>query len=141
MKLYFAGPLFTDAERAWNSALAERLRRELPGVEIMLPQDFCAALTHADGRPDHGAIFAACVAHLERATAVFAILDGADPDSGTCWEVGYAYAKGLPIVGLRTDWRPGEDGGANCMLTRACRTFCRSVEAAPAALAGVLERR
>ena len=30
-------------------------------------------------------------------------------DDGTAWEIGYAYAKGLPIFGIRTDCRQGGD--------------------------------
>jgi nucleoside 2-deoxyribosyltransferase len=34
-----------------------------------------------------------------------AILDGSQVDDGTAWEIGYAYARGLPVWGLRTDFR------------------------------------
>lgn len=47
---------------------------------------------------------------------LIAILDGADSDSGTCFECGYARAKGKKIIGVRTDLRAGEDGGLNAML-------------------------
>jgi nucleoside 2-deoxyribosyltransferase len=47
-------------------------------------------------------------------------MDGADPDSGTCWEVGYAYRK-KPIVLVRTDLRQtASDGsGYNPMLSES----------------------
>lgn len=52
---------------------------------------------------------------------VLIILDGTDADSGSCFEMGYAFAKGLPIVGLRTDFRgSGEHMGLNLMLTHSC---------------------
>jgi nucleoside 2-deoxyribosyltransferase len=35
-------------------------------------------------------------------------MDGSDPDSGTCWECGYAFGK-KPIVLFRTDFRAGDD--------------------------------
>lgn len=38
------------------------------------------------------------LAGLERAKAVFAILDGSDP--GTLFEIGYARARGIPVVAL-----------------------------------------
>jgi nucleoside 2-deoxyribosyltransferase len=31
-------------------------------------------------------------------------MDGVDPDSGTAWEVGYAYGK-EPVILVRTDFR------------------------------------
>jgi nucleoside 2-deoxyribosyltransferase len=36
-------------------------------------------------------------------------MDGPDPDSGTAFECGYAYAKGKPIVCYRTDFRVSVD--------------------------------
>jgi len=47
-------------------------------------------------------IYAANVAHIAACDAVVANLDffrGAEPDSGTCFEVGYAVALGKPVVG------------------------------------------
>jgi nucleoside 2-deoxyribosyltransferase len=42
------------------------------------------------------------VAHIDNCDAVLANLDffrGPEPDSGTCFEVGYAVARGKPVVG------------------------------------------
>ncbi|MDA3960625.1 MAG: nucleoside 2-deoxyribosyltransferase [Planctomycetota bacterium] len=127
--IYFAAPLFTAAERAWNADCAEQLRAALSAT-ILVPQEFCAPCDQAEGGPDFGGIFTACVEHLDRCSHVLAVLDGADPDSGTCWEAGYAYAKGLPVIGLRTDWRPAEDGSANCMLSRSCASVVTDLAAA-----------
>ena len=46
-------------------------------------------------------IYQANIAHLDRCDAVVANLDffrGPEPDSGTCFEVGYAIARGKPGV-------------------------------------------
>ncbi len=48
-------------------------------------------------------------ASIDAADAVVAILDGVDVDSGTASEVGYAFARGKHIEGLRTDWRLAGD--------------------------------
>jgi nucleoside 2-deoxyribosyltransferase len=40
---------------------------------------------------------------------VVAILDGVDVDSGTAAEIGYAFAKGRPILGYRGDFRLSAD--------------------------------
>jgi len=125
--LYLAAPLFTAAEQAFNAELARQLRAA--GHTVMVPQDFCAPW--GGPPPDFAGIHRACLDHLGRATLVVAVLDGADPDSGTCFEVGWACARGIPVIGLRTDLRPGEDGGLpNCMLTRSCRAVARSVDEA-----------
>jgi nucleoside 2-deoxyribosyltransferase len=111
MKLYFAGPLFTAAERAWNAQLADALRDG--GHEVFLPQD------QKPGK-DAARIFASDVEGIDWADALIAIMDGSDPDSGTAWEVGYAYRK-KPVLVVRTDLRTGtgSSGPYNAMLTES----------------------
>lgn len=46
---------------------------------------------------------------IDRSDAVLAILDGVDVDSGTAAEIGYAFAKGKTVYGLRTDFRLAGD--------------------------------
>ena len=103
MRLYLAGPLFTQAERSWNLRIASRLRDA--GHAVFLPQEEVKAITslHAD------AIFRIDVDGVRAAEAVVAALDGADPDSGTSFECGLAFALGIPIVIARTDFRAGGD--------------------------------
>lgn len=133
--LYYAAPLFTDAERAWNAGNAVALRARLAGWRVLMPQEFCATLdADPTGKPRYDLIARACLDHLAQADVVLAVLDGPDPDSGTCFEAGWAVARGIPVIGLRTDWRPAEDGAANCMLTRTCRSVERSLDAAIAAV-------
>jgi nucleoside 2-deoxyribosyltransferase len=103
MRIYFAGPLFTQAERAWNVQLADRLAEA--GHEVFLPQNEVKAIASLDA----DVIFQIDVDGVRAADAVVAVLDGADPDSGTCFECGLAYALGIPIVAVRTDFRGGGD--------------------------------
>ena len=113
MKIYLAGPLFSTAERDFNARLAQRLR-DL-GHEVWLPQESeQATMTPAQ-------IFREDVAGIDWAEAVVANMDGADPDSGTCWECGYAYKKKRVIV-FRTDFRAADDPDKapfNLMLTES----------------------
>jgi nucleoside 2-deoxyribosyltransferase len=133
--LYYAGPLFTEAERHWNATNVATLRARLPGWQVLVPQEFCAAFdSAASGKPDYAKVAAACLEHLARASVVLAILDGSDADSGTCFEAGWAVARNIPVVGLRTDWRPAEDGAANCMLTRTCHSVVRTIDVAISAV-------
>lgn len=111
--IYFAAPLFTLGERNFNSSLTENLRQA--GLKVFLPQEECQG-THEE-------MFATCLKGVGEASIVVAILDGADADSGTCWEVGYACAKGIPVLGVRTDFRgTGDTEGFNLMLKFSCRT-------------------
>lgn len=49
---------------------------------------------------------------IDTATAVLAVLDGADVDSGTAAEIGWAAARGIPVVGWRSDLRTSGDNEA-----------------------------
>ncbi len=112
--LYFAAPLFTQAEIVFNRSLADQL--EAAGYEVYLPQQQCAGTT------DPTELFNICIRGLDNASMVLVILDGTDADSGSCFEIGYAFAKGIPIVGLRTDFRgSGEHMGVNLMLSNSCQ--------------------
>lgn len=54
---------------------------------------------------------------IDKSDAVLAILDGVDVDSGTAAEIGYAFAKGKKVYGLRTDFRlAGDNLGATVNL-------------------------
>jgi nucleoside 2-deoxyribosyltransferase len=46
---------------------------------------------------------------IDKCDAVLAVLDGTDVDSGTPSEIGYAFAKGKPILGYRGDFRLSSD--------------------------------
>lgn len=46
---------------------------------------------------------------IDESSALFAILDGVDVDSGTAAEIGYAFGTGKRIYGLRTDFRLAGD--------------------------------
>ncbi len=110
IKIYVAAPLFTNAEREWNYKIATLLRKHW---FVYLPQEKANKIPRET--------FSRNVEQLSDSNIVVAVLDGADADSGTCWEVGYAYAKGIPVVGLRTDLRnSGDDGGYNLMLSKSC---------------------
>jgi len=68
-------------------------------------------------------IFEEDVKGLEWADVVVAIMDGPDPDSGTAWECGYAYARSMPVYLVRTDFRGSGEGSLcpyNLMLSASC---------------------
>jgi nucleoside 2-deoxyribosyltransferase len=126
IRLYFAAPLFTQAEWQWNSQLRDELVKL--GLEVTLPQDREVPMLSGSERFNSEALFLDNIRGIEEADVLLAVLDQADPDSGTCWECGYAYKLGRPIIGLQTDLRIiGDDPEAstNLMLSRSCRTLIR----------------
>ena len=78
-------------------------------MKLMCAEKGFAGLYPLDNEADGAAaIFAGNCALIDRADAVIANLNsfrGAEPDSGTCFEVGYAHAKGKPVYGYLSDGR------------------------------------
>lgn len=126
MKIYLSAPLFTQVERRWNRMLATALQERIAGAEVILPQDL--KFDDAYNRPsDFSDLFRACVDSLEGVDLMVAVLDGPDVDSGTAFEVGYACARGIPVIGIRTDFRKNQDRGVNLMLSQACDELLRAM--------------
>lgn len=134
MKIYFAGPLFCQAELAFNEQLTKNL--EAMGYCVYLPQ--------RDNKPfnDTGrvkdcerAIFDWDVQNILDADILLFILDGRVPDEGACVELGIAYMHkrfqkpNFKIVGLMTDARHAFDGvPLNPMLFGALENVFKTQE-------------
>ena len=106
VRIYLAGPLFSEAEREWLDALALRLREE--GFECFVPHEQFGAV--AELTPEE--VFRVDADGLRSANAVVAWLDGPAVDDGTACEIGLfaqLVAGGDPryrgIVGIVTDLR------------------------------------
>ena len=122
IKIYLAGPLFSLTERSSNRAFAGALEGALPGSRIVLPQDFKVEGDYNDGQ-HWNSLFRQCLEGIDSSDAVVAVVDGADADSGTAFEMGYAYKADIPVLALRTDLRQNQDRGVNMMLSRGCAGF------------------
>ena len=98
--IYLAGPdvFRPDAAEYGRKLVATCAEFGFTGVfplEPSLPADLSPQALAAH-------IYRANVAHIEACDAVVANLDffrGPEPDSGTCFEVGYAVARGKPVLG------------------------------------------
>ena len=125
MKIYLAGPLFATAEQEFNRQLYSALRHA--GHEVWLPQE------HEPRERTAKAIFEEDVGGMDWAEVIVANMDGADPDSGTCWECGSAYGK-KPIVLYRTDFRragDAEDTPFNLMISQSANAIIMAPRASP----------
>ncbi len=126
MRIYFSAPLFTQMERRWNRQVAEALEAQITGAHVILPQDFKFDDAYNSPRAfPH--IFTACVDAVREADVMVAVLDGPDVDSGTAFEMGVAYERGIPIVGVRTDFRESQDRGVNLVIAGACAELLREM--------------
>lgn len=124
-RVYLASPLgFADSTRAFMSELVTILETavdiENPWDDLRFVGEFAAIdrIDSVTGRQERLRIIneeigRSNVARIDKADGLFAILDGVDVDSGTAAEIGYAFASGKYICGLRTDFRmTGDNAGA-----------------------------
>jgi nucleoside 2-deoxyribosyltransferase len=145
MRVYVAGPLFSEAERTWLDALAARLRAD--GFDCFVPHENFAEL--ADVTLDQ--VYRIDSEGLQSANTLVAWLDGPIVDDGTACEIGMfaelcrsggEHYRG--IVAITTDIRLERrravnvvGGGMNLFVAGAIESYgriCHSVDEAVAAL-------
>jgi len=124
-RIYLAAPLFSEAEKDYNKNLSEILSLHL--FEVYLPQEVGDDTGLRDKEAYQGIFRKHCRA-LDTVDVVVAVIDGSDADSGTAWEMGYAYGRGIPVIAIRTDFRMvGQHEHVNLMLEQSSRVV-RSTE-------------
>jgi nucleoside 2-deoxyribosyltransferase len=109
-KVFISAALFTYAERHYNALLRDHL--VVAGHDVVLPQEF-------DESGGEENLFQQCIDGIRSSDVVVAVLEGAEVDVGVGFEVGVAYTNGIPVLGLRTDFRRRSEtveGGLNLML-------------------------
>ena len=150
LRVYLAGPdIFRPDADGW--AVAARQLLAAHGLQALIPID--GDQVSANG------IYHANLEMIRSADAVLANLNafrGVEPDSGTCFEVGFAAALDKPVIGYLNDGRAhkdkvGHDGGAmplaadglrvedfglplNLMLAVSCRLVVGDLATAVATL-------
>jgi nucleoside 2-deoxyribosyltransferase len=128
MKVYVAGPLFSDQDRTKLEKIAVLLNKL--GLKVYLPHknagDLGTAKKTYGKQTTRDAIFERDVQEIARADLLIALLDGPDVDSGTAMEIGMAYQLSIPVYALKTDFfRRGRV--INNMIWGACnrgRNLC-----------------
>jgi nucleoside 2-deoxyribosyltransferase len=125
MEVFLAAPLFSDAERDFNSKVAERLRDK--GFQVWLAQE--APFIHEGTSKEKQKIYEEDISALKACDVVVAVLDGMEVDSGVAFEMGYAVAIGKPVMGLKTDHRAfSKVEDVNLMLELPLIKLCSSID-------------
>jgi nucleoside 2-deoxyribosyltransferase len=105
-RVYFAGPLFNEAEKEYNLKIVAIL--ESYGYEVFLPQRDGYLAPDLEGKTAEEItemIFTKDRDEVLKADILFMVLNGRIPDEGACVELGMAYASGKRCYGIKGDSR------------------------------------
>jgi nucleoside 2-deoxyribosyltransferase len=99
MKVYIAGKFHEESEKSLLEEV-DKLCKTLD-LQTFLPHRDVGIATNINDIPK---IFKGDIEQgFKEVNLVIAVLDGLHVGAGTAWELGYAYAKGIPAIGLKTD--------------------------------------
>lgn len=106
-KLYLAGPecFYTNGYTLWD---AMRRKAEYNGFGVTMPSDNQLDMSSPDLRDHAKAIFQNCANCMNESTAILVDLEnfrGAEPDGGSIYELGMAYARGMRCYAYTRDKR------------------------------------
>lgn len=125
-KIYLAGPFFDDEQLNLVKEIERALTVNPTVSEFFSPRKGSVNNTDEIGS-DHWAkaTFEKDISEIRKADAIVAILDYPhdNPDSGTAFEIGYAYSLDKPIVLLHT-----ADNAINLMISQAARAYLKSIK-------------
>lgn len=98
-KIYLASPFFNDRERAYVDVVASILRTK--GFDVFVPMEHQIdpdkkLLNVVWGKQ----VFKMDLNAILECDALVAIYYGMESDSGTAFEIGYAYSNAIPIVAI-----------------------------------------
>lgn len=105
-KVYCAGGWFTPNQDKVQTIM-ENVLRGREELNVYYPRHDGVKLEsnqiHDPGMREK--VFKDNISHIDTADLVIANLDGRDgyQDTGTCYEVGYAMAQGIPVIGFQLD--------------------------------------
>lgn len=111
MKAYIAGPLWDEKDRKELEKL-DKLCKSLK-IDTFLPHRDAGIYEKGDSKP----FFKKDSETIDKCKVMIAILDWKNIGSGTAWEIGYAYAKKIPVIGLVEDLKSINTFDRMCVMT------------------------
>jgi nucleoside 2-deoxyribosyltransferase len=122
MNIYLASPFFNEKEIMFIEQV-EHILENNPMLDVFSPRK----LQTPEFRPQSPEwaqnIFEADITNLDKADVVVAIIQDNYDDTGTAFEIGYAYATKKPIVLVYNS-----ANGQNLMLTQSCHALVDGIE-------------
>ncbi len=103
--IYLAGPFFNLSELRFTEYVAAELKSRFAGrLTMYVPHQDSGVILTPKSSPDmRRQVFQMDIDAMNKADIYVLLLD--NEDSGTCFEMGYAYARGIPMVALWSDVR------------------------------------
>ena len=98
MKVYIASPLCTKEDRDFAQKI-DKLCKKL-GLKTFLPHRDCGLWKEG---VSFKKIATGDLNGFKDCNLVIANLNGFNVGAGTAWEMGYANAKDIPVIGIKTD--------------------------------------
>lgn len=120
-KVYLASPFFKDEELLDMIKVLGGLRNK--GLEVFAPFENQNKELNFGSEEWREATFKSDVEAIEESDVVVAIVGGNYMDSGTAWEIGYAYAKEKPVIIVNPH---GET--VNLMISDSLHAYLESLE-------------
>ena len=123
-KVYIAGPLFTGSDRNFVAEIDQ----------VLVSGGFGTYLPHRDaglfirGVSKSIDFFKKDLEAIKNCQILVAVLNGSDTDSGTSWEMGFAYANGIPIIGILDDNRKPDKELLNPMVMNSSINIVKNKE-------------
>jgi sugar/nucleoside kinase (ribokinase family) len=117
--IYLASPFFSKPEVDWVKLITDRI--EGASFKVLSPSRENGIINKETPVDERKNIFAADLELLRQSDIMVALLDNGDP--GTCFEVGLAYERGIPIIALKTS-----QFELNNMLLCGCNIIVDSIE-------------
>jgi len=111
MKIYVAGKLWEEKDRKIVESV-DRFCKGL-GFETFLPHRDAGIY---DGKNDALPIYEKDRDMIDWCDVMVAVLDWKGISSGTAWEMGYVYAKKIPIIGLVEDKKSVKEPYRMCVM-------------------------
>ena len=109
-QIYFASPLFSKMELEYNAKVVKKIREAYPNITVFLPQEQ-GEINDKSNYADSKMIAKLDTEAVLKSDLLIAVLDGITIDAGVASEIGVAYAKNIPCIGLFTD--PRSQGSDN----------------------------
>jgi Nucleoside 2-deoxyribosyltransferase len=124
-RIYLAGPFFSDQQVKRLDEIQALLEKNPTVGDIFRPASVEYTNAELGSFEWQTAVFKHDINNINNSDIVVAMLDYKlednefEPDSGTVWECGYAFANNIPVIGVRNV----EDQPLNLMLAGSLTAF------------------